>query len=537
VEALGEERQAELVLEELLLDAAEAREDPVKFLAFVMRAEDTGESIVPAPHQLLMMDFMVRHRAACVLAHVEAAKTFGSAALVLWMLGRNPNLRVALLGAAEEQPKKILKVIRTMIESSAELHMVFPNLRPTRRDGEPWTDSDITVDRRLGIKDASVCARGLESDRIPGSRWDVVILDDFVNDDNVSSPERRDKQHALVQKRCVTRVDKKHGRIYMLSNAWHPEDSFQRHAKVWPALTMRVDGTILLQNCPDFDSALIRPADDRPGSDPAAQYRLVAHDPDPDNKVPLWPEKFSPEILEELRRTMLPEAYAQAYLCICRDYSQSLCRPEYIQRAVDVGTKLGATGFCYRKEDCKVGQGLVFIGVDLAFSKQSSADESAIFTFMVLPGAIRLPLWVEHGRWGAEELEQKILDHFARYSPAAFAVENVGAQEHVRQFLQRIDKSMPVKPYTTDKTKHNIFFGVPSIFAEFAAGAWGFPNLNGVLHPALQKFADQSLAYTPSDHTGDVLMAAYFASEMAKKFGALARAGSPTSIGKRVTTR
>lgn len=523
----------EVALEDLMIRAQEAREDPTKFLAFVMRAEDTGEPIEPADHQIVMLDFLVQHRAACVLTAVDHAKTFTSAALVLWLLGHNPRLRIALLGDAEEQPKKVLKVIRTMIEQSAELRLVFPSLRKTTRDGEPWTDSDITVERGPGIKDSSVCARGLESSLIPGSRWDVAILDDFVNDENVRTPERRDWQHSLVQKRCVPRVDKNHGRIYLLSNAWHEDDSFQRHAKVWPCLTMRVDGTILIKNAPTWDSPLIRPADDRPAEDPNAEYRLIAHDPDPTNEQTLWPERFSRETIAKIREQMLPEAFAQTYMCICRDYSQSLCRPEYIAKAQQIGRELqihpdvykAYGGFHRRKEDVRIpcGQGLVFIGVDMAFSKQSSADESAIFTFMVLPGAIRLPLWIEHGRWGAEELEQRVLDHHERYQPSAFAVENVAAQEHVRQFLQRVDKTMPIKPYTTDAKKHNVFFGVPSIFAEFAAGAWAFPNQEGRMRPELQKFADQCLGYAPSDHTGDLLMAAYFASEMAKKFGALAR--------------
>lgn len=535
---MTEAEEAELLVGELLLAAQEAREDATKFLEFVMRAEDTGEPIAAAPHQKLMMQFMTAFRNACVLAAVDTGKTFGSAALVLYLLGLNPRLRIALLGAAEEQPKKTLKVARTLIEASPELRLVFPRLLPTKRDGEPWTDTDITVDRPPGIKDSSVCARGLESDLIPGSRWDVAILDDFVNDENVRTPERRAWQHSLVQKRVVPRVDKRHGRIYMLSNAWHPEDSFQRHAHVWPTLTMRVDGTILIKNAPDWDSSLIRPADDRPASNPLAEYRLVDHDPDPDGRVPLWPERMPVEAIEQVRKTMLPEAFAQAYMCVCRDYTESLCRPEYIEKAREVANRLGATGFVRRKGDCKQGAGLVFIGVDLAFSKQSSADESAIFTFMVLPDQVRLILWIEHGRWGAEELERRIVDHHERYEPAGIAVESNAAQEHVRQFLQRVDKTMPVKPYTTDKMKHNVFFGVPSIFAEFAAGAWAFPNLPGeALRPELQLFVDQSLGYSPSDHTGDTLMAGYFASELAKKYGALARAKPTGPIGAAVKFR
>jgi len=347
-----------------------------------------------------------------------------------------------------------------------QLRLVFPDLAPTRRPGEPWTDTDITVDRPLGIRDASVCARGIESDRIPGSRWDRLIIDDLVNDENTRTPERRDWMHSLVQKRAISRVDARKGKVWWLSNAWHPDDSFQRHTKVWPTITLRIDGTILLRNAPDWDSDLIRPADDRDASDPDAEYRLVAHDapePDNDNAIPLWPERQPAEWIAEKRRELLPEAFAQGYLCICRDYSQSLCRPEYIAKCRAVATLLQLTTMFYRRSDCAL-PGLVFVGIDLAFSKQASADESAFFAVLVTPDRTCVPLGIEHGRWSADEIEQRFLDFYDRYQPAGIAVENIAAQEFVRQTLQRLDKHAPVKPHTTDKTKHNVFFGVPSIY-------------------------------------------------------------------------
>ena len=510
-------------------EAAEARDDFERFFEFVMRAEDTGEPIRIAPHQRVMNDFLRAHSKVCLLGAYDISKTFLVAAEILFDLGHNPSLRFALVGASEEQPKKVLKTIRTLIEHSLELRLVFPDLAPTRRPGEPWTDTDITVDRPLGIRDASVCARGIESDRIPGSRWDRLIIDDLVNDENTRTPERRDWMHSLVQKRAISRVDARKGKVWWLSNAWHPDDSFQRHTKVWPTITLRIDGTILLRNAPDWDSDLIRPADDRDASDPDAEYRLVAHDapePDNDNAIPLWPERQPAEWIAEKRRELLPEAFAQGYLCICRDYSQSLCRPEYIAKCRAVATLLQLTTMFYRRSDCAL-PGLVFVGIDLAFSKQASADESAFFAVLVTPDRTCVPLGIEHGRWSADEIEQRFLDFYDRYQPAGIAVENIAAQEFVRQTLQRLDKHAPVKPHTTDKTKHNVFFGVPAIFAAFAAGAWAFPHRQGRLPEALQKFTDQCLGYVPSDHTGDILMAAYFAVELARKYGALARARDP----------
>jgi hypothetical protein len=521
----------ELICEELVLAAEEARDDPIKFFEFVMRDEETNSPIRVAPHQALIIEWQRSHAQSVTLLPIGHGKTYTTAALALYELGEDPMMRAALVSLAQGQAEKPVGMIRQYIETSPELQLVFPKLRKTQRGGEPWTTTDITVDRPPGIRDPSMVARGLDSQRVLGSRWKRLAVDDLLDGENTRTPEGRQKVWEHFAKKLRTRVDPREGRINATGTAWHPDDTLHRLMNPrpigagWPALVMRADGTILILNDPQWDSPLIRPADDRLPNDPMAEYRLVAHDPDPDCLVTLWPERW-PRAKLEAERAELPAAYFnQIYLNICRDDTTSLCKQDDIERGKELARKLGVHAFVPRIPPGNDKGWLVFTGVDLAFSKAASADECAIFTFAVVPETKhRIPLWIDYGKWGTAELAQRIVDHNDRYHPAGISFESNAAQEGVRQMIVDKHKGLPLKPYVTNASKHRIEFGVPVIFTEFANGAWAIPNgKDGSVNPTVKKWLDQCLYYVPSEHTGDILMAQFFALQLAKRYGALAK--------------
>jgi hypothetical protein len=525
---LTPEQLAELVTEELLIEAAEARESRKGFFEFVLRDEVYNRPIRVADHQQLAMDFADAHQFCVLMFPFGHAKTYTCAGILLQDAGEDDLLRSAFVSAAQAQAEKPVGMIRQYIEESQELKLAYPKLLPSQRAGEPWTMTEITVARPLGIRDATVVARGLDSKQTLGSRWKKLIADDILNEENTRTPEQRDKVWNHIQKVEIPRLDPIGGRFVYTCTAWHPDDCTHRllrprnqGGRGMAGLVMRADGDIFIHNSPNWDSPLIRPGDDRLAGDPTAAYRLVSHDPDPHKEVPLWPERWPAPLLAEQKAELHPAIYNQIFLNICRDDTSSLCKQADIDNALAIGRKLELKrlhreippGFPY----------LIFIGVDLAFSKSDAADESAIFTFAVHPGQIRVPLWIESGRWGAVELYNRLVEHNDRYVPAGIAVESNAAQEGIRQVMAAADKTLVLKPHRTDATKNSIAMGVPSIFSEMANGCWAIPNDCGNVHPQIRKWIDQCLYYTPSEHTGDILMASYFARDLAKKYGALAK--------------
>jgi hypothetical protein len=539
----------EVVLEELLLEADEARQDVAKFFEFVMRDEQLGLPIQVIPLQHLVFEFLEAHRNCVLMIPVDHSKTFTMSGYALWKLGGNPLLKGAVVSASEGQARKPLQLVRQYIESSTELRFVFPELRKSARAGEPWTMTELTIQRPPGSKDPSLVARGQDSTQIRGSRWGFCLVDDMSNEENTNTPEQREKTYRFLSSTLFTRMDPRTGQVVVTCVALHQEDTTHRlmmskaeGGPGWPGMIMRSDGTIILRNCPNFDSELIRPDDDLDATNPMATYRLVAHDHLPEAERTLWPERWPREALDERREEMHPVEFERNYNNICRDDSTALCKQEYIDKALALARKLGIKRMCTNLDDFTKVNGVtastikVFGGVDLAFSQSSAADECAIFLIGVIPnesgkGQIRIPIWCESGKWGSDELMVKLVSVDERFTHVPYGFENNGAQEGVRKLMVTSEKSLVLKEHTTGATKNSIQLGVPSIFGEMANGAWAIPNEGRPLEGPLKKWVDQCLHYVPSAHTGDLLMASYFARDLAKRFGAITRTRPLKGVG------
>lgn len=545
-----------LLVEDLLERAEEARRDPIAFFDFVMEEETSREAIHSAPHQQVMIEFILDHKRCAIVLPPGLSKTFCAVALSLWFLGHDPTARGAIVSAAQEQSEKVVTAVRQYIEYSDRLHLVFPALCPTLREGEPWTQTKITVDRPASIRDPSLSAYGRDSKGILGSRLNFVFGDDLLNDENTDTPEQRSKGKRWLQNSVVSRMDKQGAtHLCLMNTAWHPDDAVQSSIREgWASLTMRATGEILIQDdlvdvrvaeaagipFEPWDSELVRPAND--GSNTC---RLVAHDPDPSDEVPLWPEVFGVAKIEEARATHLPIIFNQLFLCQCRDDSTAYCKQEFIDACLATAKALKVERFSSKY----TGESPVFVGVDLAFEPGEQHDENALFAFYVRPDGVNVILDIDIGQWDGPTTLGKIIKMHDRYknptNSVVITVENNGGQALLKQFAHAKDASLPIKSHTTTAAKAKPWTGIPGIFVEMMNGAWAFPNdRHGQLHPNMRKLVDACLYYSPQRHTPDVLMSMYFAWNQARKWGALGKRGSggggPSSasaVARRVMSR
>lgn len=522
----------------LLAKAAEAREDLCAFFEFVMRAENTQLPMKIAEHEKLGYEFLLAHDRCVWVWSVEHSKTTCLAAYCLWRLGRDPAARIAYVSYMQAQAMKVVTLVRQYIESSSELHLVFPKLRPSQNPGDLWTQDAITIDRPRGIKDASLFAVGMDGARITGSRLTDVVVDDIINRENAATPDQRQKVEdwigSSVTNRLVWTPD---GRMVVANSPWHPDDFVARLEKNgWPVLKMGIDGDIVIQDdlgrmrlavslaeetgadvaehWKPFNSPLIRPRSDDPSDEVC---RLAAHDPDPDNAVPLWPEAFPLKRIEELQIKHSPYEYNRAYRCITRDDATAMCKREYIDTALAKARALGVRSMVasYR------GPNPVFCGVDLAVRAGQKNDSSAFFTFMCIEDGTRVILDVEVTQINGPQILDKLAEKAENYG-AHLCVENVAAQDYILQFAVEKNKLLSITPYTThQQAKAHPHYGVAGVFNELRNGAWAIPNDGGPVHPQLKLFIDACLYYSPDTHTDDVLMANFFGRELARKWGAL----------------
>lgn len=455
-----------------------ARSYTEDFIEFAIRDEFTDRRLKNARHHLEWQEFLRDHRMAVLVAPVEHAKTqqigVGKA---LHLIGDDPRRRIALIGNTATMAAKSLNAIRTHIELNPRVHEVFPELRKSPRDGDPWGQKAITVERDTIAKEPTIQALGAYGD-VVGSRLDGIIIDDILDFENTRTAEQREKLVEWFDTTVFTRLTDG-GFIYVIGTPWHPEDLLH-----------------VLATRPDFASCT---------------YSAV-HNPEApqDEWRPLWDKVWSRERLVERARNMPETVFSRKYLCRVRLESTARFKAQWWDRCVALGR--GRTML----DRAPLAQGGVrrlrcFTGVDLGIGKKKENALSVLFTIAVMDDFRRLIVDIQSGRWHAPEILQRLEEVYRRYQSDIF-VENVGAQDYI---VQMCEGHFPVDGFTTGRNKWDEEFGVESLAVEWRNLRWVVPSgaSGEAVDEECNRLRHDMLYYNPEQHTGDHLMAMWLTRE------------------------
>jgi phage terminase large subunit-like protein len=198
-----------------------AREDFGAFMEYVFADESTGEPF----RQQWFHDEWSRawdtRRRVLIIAPRDHGKTSQIVGRVLYELGKNPNLRIKVVCAADGRAKERLFEVKQHIEHNRRLREVFPNLRPD--EGAEWSKHKIVVERTARHRDASVEALGITSSAT-GGRCDLLIADDVVDSRNALSFPALRKQIKQSWKSDWTNLLEPESRIWYICTLWHKDD-------------------------------------------------------------------------------------------------------------------------------------------------------------------------------------------------------------------------------------------------------------------------------------------------------------------------
>jgi len=517
----------ELFTQAILRMQAESRESSCKFFEMVIRHENTKARLKATPHQQLLFDFVENHPWCVVRMPVSTGKTFLMTSVALWLLGNEPSERWAIVSGGQAQAKKILKMISDYItdpELSSDLALVFPKLTKSPNAADAWASHQITVARPPGIRDPSVVAIGIKG-KIVGSRISGLLADDLLDFQNTRTKEARATTLSEFYGEMIPRLDPKGSRAVVTNTPWKRDDlTFVLEEQYgWATITMDIYGYVRVSNVDQnwleriLDTHL-RPSNTRVGGG-HDWYRLRAFDPDPEEKTPLWAERFSAERINEIRYGhagkpgMPPHEFAMAYLCQPMDEGASRCQRDWVERC-----KLNGVGLSFLNEYS--GDNPVATGIDLAIGKGARHDKTVFFTLMLLPDGSRQIIDIMSGKFDGPEIIDILINKSERYN-SLIAVESNAAQEYLIEFALKRKKTLNIQAHTTTKAnKFALDFGVESIFTEFQNTSWLIPcdRATRSVNPEIQYFIDDCLYYQPPPaHTGDFLMAAWIAREALRK--------------------
>lgn len=435
-----------------------ARTDLGAFMAYVFGLE-------LAPHHVRWCEAAANDPRLVILAPVEHGKsTIASIALPLFLLGNNPNARIALVSETHTQAARPLAAIREYIVRNPRLREVFPALRPGRGARERWSDSEIVVERDAAIKDPSIIAIGVTGPLL-GARLDLAVLDDVCSFENTFTAPQREKVLAWFRSTVVGRVVTG-GRVVVVGTPWHSQD-----------LLHALEGT--------------------------GEYRVL-RDPAHDSAgEPLWAAAWPRERLAQRRREIGEVEFTRQMLLQVLADAGARFRESWITQSFRAAEEQGAT-----LQTVYSGPNRTFTGVDLAVGS-THHDESVLFTLELLPNGDRRVLAIEAGRWQAPELVARIKSARARFQ-SRVRVETNGAQAYIAHFLE--GDGSHVDSHVTGRSRHDPVLGIESLAVEMEQGRWIVPEA-----PETRAWGRELLAYSPSSHPGDRIVASWLAREAARE--------------------
>lgn len=521
LEQAREVERLAVVADGYALECRAASRDAGAFLEVAMVEEHTQKPLVVAAHQRLLFAFVDACRYCVVRMPVGTAKSFTMSALTLHLLGQDPTVRGGIVSATETQSAKLLKAVGQYVSDpvlAPRVRSVFPRLAPSARPDDQWTQTKLVVERPPAIRDASLAAYGI-STAVLGSRLSWVVCDDLLSPENTRTEEARDKLHNDFDGKIITRVDPgPHARVVVTNTPWHTDDLTYRLEGIgWATVTMSICGDLRFSGV-DLSSpkmaavrALLVPSATKEGV-----WRLAEHAPDPDESTTLWPERYSREHVEHLRATMLPHQFARSYLCEAVDDATARCKNEWIARCLAEGDGVELVHELPEADRLAIDPlSFVVSGVDLAAKKRSEGAETVVFTALVYGNGDMQPLWVDAGQFTAPEIRDLIVEHHRRYGSVLF-VEDNGVQQWMLELVADVD-AIPVFPFDTGLNKWHPSYGVESVFLLMQQGKWIIPSEGGL--PAskqLARWLNNCRSFNPAQHTGDHLMASWFAKEGAR---------------------
>lgn len=113
--------------------------------------------------------------------------SIGVVAYSIWLLLRDPNIRILIDSEKYENSKNFIREIKGKL-SDPRLSRIFGDFR-----GPQWGEGEVTIAQRTRVlKEASITASGVEAGKT-GQHYDVIIHDDLNSMENSQTSEGRAK--------------------------------------------------------------------------------------------------------------------------------------------------------------------------------------------------------------------------------------------------------------------------------------------------------------------------------------------------------
>jgi len=309
-----------------------------KFNKLILKAEEGKGKVPLAPFHLEMCQFVEKYKnkkKLMLLPRGHLKSTLITVGYSLQQLLANPSIRILIGNATYNLARSFLTDIKRQLKFNENIHLIWGDLS---KDPEKWSENEIMlggIKTMHGKKEPNVTAMGVESN-LTSQHYDLIILDDLVNDKYVNTQEQIDKTINFYKESL--NLLEPNGQAIILGTRWRDDDLYG-----W---IMDKDNHVLS----DFDVMVKRAYE----GNLDGEYTL------------LYPEKFSAEHLRRLYQQQGPYFFSSQYLNDPIPQEDADFKREWFQY--------------FEYNDLKAKPLNRFTMIDPALSQEKSSDFTAIVT-------------------------------------------------------------------------------------------------------------------------------------------------------------
>lgn len=276
----------------------------------------------------------------------HAKTTWGDTITLSWLISQFPHLRVGLMSKTSQHAHGFSRAIRWTFEHNSRHKAIFGESVSMAK----WTDAEwLHKDSPWhGSKDVTLFAQGAGG-QIASKRFDVILCDDILDEENTKTPEQREAVSTWFWKTlkpCLT----PNGVIIVLGTRWAEDDIYQtltdppeKGGRGW-RLVLR--------------KALYEPGDN--------EHRPDYIPDDGETRKALWPVVWPVDKLDQERVDMTTPLFSCAYQNDIRGLME--------------GNVFLSRNFRYFGQLDPGKSYTVRMGIDLASSEKQTADYTARVT-------------------------------------------------------------------------------------------------------------------------------------------------------------
>jgi len=442
-----------------------------KWIASIMDAIENGTQ-----HMILSPP---RHGKTDLLIH-----------FAVWLICKNPNIRILWVGGNEEIAKNAISSVLDQLESNEllieEICGPGAKFKPTSRTGKAWSQSGFTVGTRTvtGIKSPTMVGLG-RGGKILSRDCDIIIADDIEDHTSTMQPASRENTRSWWTTTLSSRKEE-HTAMVVIGSRQHYDDLYSH-------LLDNESWSTTVEQAHDIECTLPEDVDDH-------------------SKCMLWSSKRTHKWLMDRKRAAETTGgraiYEMVYLNVAMPEGLSLFNRVEIESCRDQGRDIG-----------QVPPGTRLIaGLDPA-----STGYQAAFLWAYNPetNIMHMVDMNNHLGGGIPEALKIIKEWWMKYNLAHWVIEENGFQKAIRQDPSIKDfasgHGIFLEGHETYKNKFDPMFGVTAMRPLFADKLISLPYLGFEAQEKVNLYTSQLVYFSSAKNKSksigtktDIVMASWF---------------------------